>query len=384
MDFSQHICIVIPTYNNAGTLSLVVEKALKQQLPIVVVNDGSTDQTGTILSGYKDAVHIISYPVNQGKGYALQQAFKWAYEQGFEYAVTIDSDNQHNADNIPRFIEKLNEVGECMIMGERNMTQDGIPTKSNFGRKFSNFWFKVETWQKSNDTQTGFRLYPLKVVSRLHFFTKRFEFEIESLVRIAWENVPVVAVPVDVTYFSGEERVSHFRPFKDFTRISLLNTVLFICAYCFFLPRLLWKKAKRSNKIDFYNLFFSPHESNLKKSTSIGFGVFMGIIPVWGFQMLTATFLAALLRLNKILVLLASNISLPPLIPFIVFGSLWCGKWVLGTESVIEFSSKLTFQDVSGALFQYVIGSIVLAIVAGLLAFVTSYIILYLTRKENK
>jgi uncharacterized protein (DUF2062 family) len=267
-------------------------------------------------------------------------------------------------------------------MGERNMTQDGIPMKSNFGRKFSNFWFWAETWQKSNDTQTGFRLYPLKQVAKMRFFTKRFEFEIESLVRVAWENVPVVAVPVDVTYFSGEERISHFRPFRDFMRISLLNTVLVFCAYFYFLPRLLWKKAKKSTWTDFYKLFFSPDESNLRKSVSIGFGVFMGIVPIWGFQMITAAFLAALLRLNKVLVLVASNISIPPMIPFIIFGSLWCGKLVLQTDYIIEFSHQLTFQDISAALVQYIVGSLVLAVACGLLAMLTSFIVLLIVRKD--
>ncbi len=376
---SDKIIVIIPTYNNAKTLRGVVDRVKAQGYPVLVVNDGAADDTAAVLSGC-EGIAVVSYAQNRGKGYALRTGFRWAIEQGFDYAVTIDSDGQHNPDNISRLVAKLSAVGDCMVLGERNMTQDGVPLKSNFGRRFSNFWFYVDTWVKSMDTQTGFRLYPLQAVRRLKFFTRRFEFEVESLVRIAWENVPVVGVPVDVAYFSGAERVSHFRPFKDFVRISLLNTVLFLAAYCFFLPRLIIKKWRQKG---FKEVFFNPSESNTKKALSVALGAFWGIIPIWGFQMVVALSSATALKLNKVLALIASNISIPPAVPFIVFASMWFGQIILGTDTMVPFSYDLTPGSVMFAVLQYVVGSIVLGLLIALVAFAASYLVLKLTRTRR-
>ncbi len=374
---SRNICIIIPTYNNAKTLSLVIERSLQQQLPVIVVNDGSTDTTGEILPAFLN-ITLVSYMPNKGKGYALQQGFKKACEMGFEYAVTLDSDNQHNPENIPRFIEMLEQTGNCLIIGERNMNQEGIPLKSNFGRKFSNFWFWVETGIRNNDTQSGFRLYPLKNLSNKYFFTSKFEFEIESIVRLAWDNVPIKSVPVEVRYMQGDERVSHFRPFKDFFRISVLNTFLVLLAYLFFLPRLFFLRFKQKS---WKELLLNPCESNFRKSASIGFGIFMGIIPVWGFQMLIAFALAIPLKLNKALVLIASNISIPPMIPLIIFMSLWVGSFLLGSGEIISYSPDITFESIGNMFLQYIVGSCVFASLAGFFFWGLSYSLLKAFRK---
>jgi len=374
------IIIIIPTYNNAPTLQAVIDRVKPQGYPVMVVNDGSTDHTAALLAACS-GVQVLSYPKNRGKGYALRTGFAEATRQGFDYAITIDADLQHNPANIPLFVEKARATGECLILGERNMTHAGVPRRSNFGRRFSNFWFYVETWCKSRDTQTGFRLYPLRTMAGMRFYTKRFEFEIESLVRVAWENVPVVSVPVEVTYFGGAERVSHFRPWRDFARISALNTVLFCAAYLFYIPRLMIQKMRQKG---FKELFFNPAESNVRKSLSVALGVFWGIIPVWGFQMIVALSTAAALKLNKMLAVVASNISIPPAVPVIVFASMWAGKALLNTNTVVPYSNDLTPLKVTFALVQYIVGSVALATAASAVAFAVSYLVLRLWRKQKK
>jgi len=111
------------------------------------------------------------------------------------------------------------------------MEQEGIPRKSSFGHKFSNFWFWVETGIKLSDTQSGYRLYPLTELKKIHFFMRKFEFEIEAIVRAAWRGIPVISVPINVVYAPKETRVSHFRPIRDFTRISIMNTFWFLLPY---------------------------------------------------------------------------------------------------------------------------------------------------------
>ena len=134
------VCVLLPTYNNSGTLVGVREGIIKFTTNLIVVNDGSTDATLHLLEQYPE-IQLISYPDNKGKGYALQTGFRHAISKGYHYAITIDSDGQHNPANIVNFTEKLHECGEALIIGERNMEQASVPDKSNFGRKFSNFWF---------------------------------------------------------------------------------------------------------------------------------------------------------------------------------------------------------------------------------------------------
>ena len=228
-------CILIPTYNNEKTLKRVIDGVLDYTENIIVINDGSTDSTAQILGHYPQ-ITTISLPENKGKGNGIKTGFRKAKELGFNYAITIDSDGQHYPDDIPVFVEALlNEDQDILLIGNRNMSQDGIPKKSSFGNRFSNFWFWFETGIKLEDTQSGYRLYPLHKIPK-KYFTPKFEFEIEIIVRTAWRHVPVKNVPIKVLY-DPAERVSHFRPFKDFTRISILNTVLVTITLLYIIPR---------------------------------------------------------------------------------------------------------------------------------------------------
>ena len=246
----QHIgiCVIIPTYNNCRTLESVIQGVQKYTQNIIIVNDGSTDGTQEILNKFPQLHHLSNIP-NKGKGVALYKGMMYAIQKGFQYAITIDSDGQHNADDIPKFVIKLQETGEALIIGNRFMEKGKVPGKSYFGRDFSNFWFKVETGIDSPDTQSGFRLYPLNPLKKIKLLTRKFEFEIEIIVRMAWKGILIESVPVDVIYFSKEERVSHFRPGKDFTRISILNTVLVTLAFLYHRPKLFFTKKKNSQFI---------------------------------------------------------------------------------------------------------------------------------------
>src|SRR5690606_3113534 len=188
-------CVIIPTYNNEKTLSRVLNKTLEFTSNIIVVNDGSTDSTAQILAGYPQ-ITLINQPKNMGKGMALRAGFRKALEQGLTYAITIDSDGQHFPDDIPVFVDEISKNGEALLIGDRNMEQDGIPGKSSFGNRFSKFWFWFEAGIKLSDTQSGFRLYPIQRMQNLHFFTRKFEFEIEVIVKTAWNAIPVNNLPI--------------------------------------------------------------------------------------------------------------------------------------------------------------------------------------------
>ena len=227
-------CVIIPTYNNNKTLKRVIDGVLQYTNHIIVVNDGSTDATAVILEQYTDLT-LVHLPQNKGKGNALAVGFAAAKQAGYGHAITIDSDGQHFPDDIPSFLSQLENNEDALLIGSRNMAQEGVPKKSSFGNKFSNFWFWFETGHKLEDTQSGYRLYPLHKIPA-KYYTNKFEFEIEVIVRTAWKGVPVKNIPVKVLY-DMNERVSHFRPFKDFTRISILNTVLVTISLLYIKPR---------------------------------------------------------------------------------------------------------------------------------------------------
>lgn len=229
------ICVIIPTFNNETTLIDVVSQVREICQDVIVINDGSTDNTANLLKERTD-ITVLSYEKNRGKGYALKTGFRKAREMGFAYAITIDADGQHKPQDIPKFLQANKEHPGAIIVGKRNLENVERSKGSNFANKFSNFWFALQTGRRLKDTQTGYRLYPIKKLKGLSLLTNRYEAELELMVFASWHGVKIFETSVDVYYPPKEERVSHFRPGMDFFRISLLNTFLCGLALLYGLP----------------------------------------------------------------------------------------------------------------------------------------------------
>lgn len=366
-------CVLIPTYNNAKTLEAVISTTLEYCDDVIVVNDGATDSTPDIISKFSN-ITVFKHEVNKGKGMALRNGFKKALELGFDYVITIDSDGQHYPEDFITFLNKVEEVPNSLIIGARNMAVDNVPGKSTFGNKFSNFWFWVETGIKLPDTQSGYRLYPVKRMRNIWLFTTKFELEIEVIVKAAWRGIPVISVPVKVYYAPQGERVTHFRPGKDFTRISFLNTYLCILAALFWRPVMLLRKFTLSNlKKVWREEIVARHESPMKKASSVALGLFFGIVPIWGFQFATALLLAHFLKLNKVVVGLVAQISVPPMIPFILYASVKTGELVLSEKVNLDLNKILTV-DALKNVYVYTVGATVLSVVVAVAGFLITLI----------
>lgn len=268
---SHKICVLIPTFNNAGTLRNVLTSVMKYSQNVIVVNDGSTDHTADILKEFENAIDIVSYPQNKGKGFALKTGFKHAKVCGFTYAITIDSDNQHYAADIPYFVKAIVEHPGALIIGERDLSNVDINGKSSFANKFSNFWFRIQTGKKLNDTQTGYRAYPLDRLFGLSLLTSRYEAELELLVFASWHGVKLISIPIQVYYPPQSERISHFNPILDFTRISILNTILCGAAIVYGLPARLWNRLHQKR---IFNAEFTPftRKQGVKKEAATTMG----------------------------------------------------------------------------------------------------------------
>lgn len=228
--------VLIPTYNNAATLATVIDGVLGHTDRVMVVNDGSTDTTADVLARYEGRIEVVTHPANRGKGAALRTGFKHARESGYTHVITIDSDGQHYPADLPAFMAAIDEHPDCIIVGERDLSGVDINGKSSFANKFSNFWFAVQTGHCLRDTQTGYRAYPLGRLSGLGLLTSRYEAELQVMVLAAWRGTGIVPIPIHVYYPPRHERVSHFRPARDFARISVLNTVLCVLAVVYGWP----------------------------------------------------------------------------------------------------------------------------------------------------
>lgn len=254
----QHkTCVIMPAYNNRNTVLQVIERLLPYAADIIVVNDGSTDDSLPLLTQYQESLpqnhvnlHIVTYPDNQGKGHALRAGFHKALALGFDYAITIDSDGQHYPEDLPHFMTRLEEClaqnqQRVLIVGNRKLHQENMPGGNTFANYFSNFWFALQTWQYLPDTQTGYRLYPLHHLHGLRLITARYEAELELMVLAAWHGVRLESTPIRVYYPPREERVTHFRPFWDFARIFVLNTVLCVLCVIYGWWMMLWHRIKK-------------------------------------------------------------------------------------------------------------------------------------------
>jgi len=378
-------CVIIPTYNNDRTLDKIIRGVLEYTDQIIIVNDGCTDSTPLILQNYS-FLQILTIHRNTGKGHALRVAFDHALSLGYYYAITIDSDGQHFPEDIPLFIERIEKEPDSIILGARNMAQVGVPGTSNFGHNFSIFWFKVETGLNIPDVQTGYRLYPLNRIHEIkQFFTVKFEFEVEVLVRLAWKGVRVLSVPIRIYYAPKEERVTHFRKVRDFSRVSIVNTIMVFMALLWIRPLIFVRNFKRRSFKEFIREnITNSKDSNSKIALSVAVGAFMGVMPIWGWQMLAAVAVASFFRLNRFIALASSNISIPPLLPFILFLSYFSGELVLGGSSDIQpYTTNISLAWVKQNLLQYLVGSLVFGFLLAITMGSLTYLLLQILRRQK-
>ena len=376
-------CVLLPTYNNELTLKQVIDSILDYTTQLIIVNDGSTDSTSAILKQYPE-VHLLDYSQNQGKGMALRLGFEKAIELGFDHAISIDSDGQHKAKDLGVFLDAIEASPDTLFVGARNMGSENVPGTSSFGHKFSNFWYKVNTGIDLPDTQSGYRSYPVYLLKDIKWKTSRFEFEIEILVRADWNGIKVSHVPINVYYPPKDERVSHFRKVPDFTRISILNTAFVITAFFYIWPLKFIKSIRKNGPKEFFNTYiYNSEESNLRIALSVCLGVFIGLTPFWGYQIILIVLFAQLLKLNKAIAFIAGNISIPPMIPFILYSSYKIGGLLFAHSTPISFSKDFSLEMVRNNFFQYVIGAFILAAIAALVLSLLTYLLLAIFRKRR-
>jgi glycosyltransferase involved in cell wall biosynthesis len=231
--------IIIPVFNHKEMIASVIRKAVKLNFPVFVVDDGSTDLTFDNIKKIKD-IKILRHAENKGKGAAILTGMEEVLKIA-DWAITIDADGQHNPDDALALIKSIQPGTRPVVIGMRkDMIGDDVPWTSRFGRGFSNFWVWLSGGPAVTDSQSGFRIYPLPEALGLNVKSRRYQFEVEILVKAKWKGIPVQEAPISVCYTPGTKRVSHFRPFIDFVRNSSVFARLIVTRI--FVPGFVRKK----------------------------------------------------------------------------------------------------------------------------------------------
>jgi glycosyltransferase involved in cell wall biosynthesis len=367
--------VVIPVYNHADTLRDVTVQVIQTGLDVLVVDDGSTDQGLESLKGIDCLTHTLS--PNQGKGAAILAGAKIADKRSFDAIITIDADGQHDPASIQALIKKTSEQWPALIIGNRIMDPEKVPRSSLFGRSFSNFWVRIETGHTLPDTQSGLRLYPVRELLQLSIRSRRYDFEIESLVKLSWAGVPVHSVPIPVYYPPPGERISHFDQLKDNTRLTLLHTLLVTRAL---IPwphtRLVKKKARDKqpnlllHPVKLFKKLLLEHATPTQIATAAWVGIFLGALPLIGIHTIVILYVCHMLHLNKMTAVAASQLCMPPVIPIICIQT---GYYLRHGELLLDFTRETLVVQIGERLWEYLLGSLIVGPLLGFVVAAMSY-----------
>jgi len=240
--------VLIPSYNPGPKVSATVKAALAQWAPVWVVVDGSNDGSAQALLEMAAAdphLKVWLLPTNRGKGAAVLFGLEQAQGLGYTHALTMDSDGQHPAEAIPQFMQASRRAPAAMVLGSP-VFDASAPSLRVKGRRISNWWANLETlWAGIGDSLFGFRVYPIDsliAVMRRQLWMRRFDFDVEAVVRLSWRGVEAVNLPAPVRYFSTQEGgVSHFHYGRD----NLLLTWMHFRLFWGFVLRLPWLALRR-------------------------------------------------------------------------------------------------------------------------------------------
>jgi glycosyltransferase involved in cell wall biosynthesis len=380
----SRIWVVIPTFNNKDTVFDVARKCRQCLEHVLVVDDGSTDTDVEKLFSGTD-IAVLRHARNLGKGMAIRTALEHIHKQDAEFMLTIDADGQHDPEDIERFIPLLRQDNSAIIVGARNFNSPHIPQKSRFGRAFSNFWLKLETGIDIFDSQSGFRAYPVKYLSKIKTDGNYYDFEMEILTRAVWAGLKLEEVPVNVFYPQARSRVSSFHPFIDNLRISLMHARLIGRRFIPLpYPRVVPKDFKKfamgifRHPIKLLKTLLKDNSTPLDLAVSSGVAIFLGVLPLVSVHMLVIVYVTSRLHLNKIMALAIQNLCMPPFVPI---ACIELGHFMRYGRWLTDISWKTTFGSIPERLWEWLLGSLIFA---PIMAISVAIIVYFISRAIQK
>ena len=398
------VVVVAPTFNNAATLRDVLHRIAATGLPMIVVDDGSTDDTPAVLREFHRVLPrsvVLTHDRNRGKAAALQTGFDAAREHGHTHAVTIDTDGQLDPEQIPDLVDAARRHPHALVIGARDDRRSDYPARSRLGRRLSNLFIRMESGARVEDSQCGFRVYPLGLLSAVRPRAGRYAFETEIVTRAGWAGCPIVQVPVECRYPPGEERVSHFRPWVDSLRGIALHARLLGRAlvpwphpkwpgrevalregtaltpkehvswsrriWAWISPREAWRQLRRDRI------------GRTELSAGLAVGAFIANLPLYPFQTLAAVYTAGRLHLHPLAVVLGAQLSMPPINAVLIIAAIGLGHLILHgtTPTLSDFNFfELRWQQwehlFRRLLLEWLIGGTIIGLGCAALVFVVT------------
>ncbi len=380
------ILIVIPVYNHGSTLPAVVKSVLATGYDVLVVDDGSNDNCLEAITHLPCLT--FRWNQNRGKGAALMYGGAKAAELGFDTIITIDADGQHSASDIPLLVEKAkNSRDPVLIIGARQMIQKTVPRSSHFGRSFSNFWVRLECGLELDDTQSGFRLYPVKELLQLKLTRLRYDFEIETIVKLAWAGINIASVPVKVHYPPADKRISHFHKIKDNLRLTLLHSQLVMRRLMPWPHQKLTKKEPlrktvsetvSKNPLKVLGKMCREHTSPLWLAMAVWLGIFIGALPLLAFHTVAIIYVAHKLHINKVAAVAASQLCMPPVVPVICIQT---GYYLRNGTFLWDLSWQRWLLEIHERLWEWLIGSL---LIGPVLAFAVGWVMYWMATRIQR
>lgn len=217
MSVAMRVAVLVSAYDCAATIEAVVSGARGHLDDVLVVDDGSRDQTAARARAAGAAV--LQFAANRGKGAALRAGMTALAQRGVTHTLTMDGDGQHLAREVPTLLAAAAADPQALIIGARRIGTQEVQAVKLFGNRFANRWVEIASGLALPDSQSGLRVYPLAATLRLGASAERFAFETEVLIRAARAGMAIHSVPVDVYYPPAAERISHYAPWRDTVRI---------------------------------------------------------------------------------------------------------------------------------------------------------------------
>jgi glycosyltransferase involved in cell wall biosynthesis len=365
---ANHIWCAVPVYNNRETVRAIVAGCRSVLENVVVVDDGSSDADIAAMLSELD-VTVLKHERNLGKGKAILTASKYIEDQGGTHMITIDADGQHNPMDIEKFIPLLDDEKPAIIVGSRDFDTENVPSRSRFGRRFANFWLRVETGLYVDDCQSGFRAYPVRYLNRIKFRGSHYDFEAEVLAKAAWAGLSLKTIGIDVFYPEVGKRVSSFRPFLDNLRISHTHAMLICRRLLPFGHEKLVKQQKFELNIlrqpgKFLKMLLKENATPGGLAMAAAVGIFLAVLPLLFVHTFVILYVAARLNLNKIVAVNVQHICAPPFVPALCIE---VGYYMRHGQWLTDVSFEVVFSQFHARLLEWLLGSLIIAPIGAVL-----------------
>lgn len=393
--------VVIPTFNHGSTVVQIAQRCRDLGLPVIIVNDGSTDNTTNRLTTLTEAesadLQILTHPRNRGKAAAIATGAEHAATLGASHVITIDADGQLDPEDIPKLIEHSRQQPEALILGRRPDTIPNRPARCSVGRRAASLALLAQTGTRLSDTQCGLRIYPIGVLLNIRCHASRYAYEAEIIARAIWAGVMAIEVPVGCRYFEESQRISHWKPWQDSIRQAGVH--LRLVAESLIPTRRVQQSEKGTDQPLYSRVlhWLNPWRSwrdirdeeigDLELGSALAIGAFIGTLPFYGLHTMTSLYVAWRWHLQPAAVVLGSQVSMPPFGIGLAVISIATGHVILHgslpSSMSFEPDSVQFWKAPLALLFEWFIGSIVVGVLAAGASFAAGMFLARLIRRRK-